>query len=300
MKEELPYNHVQFFVTHGNFVEVLGLSNQLSYFFRVPYKEFPYTQLYGFSPQQHLLHNRVCADPQIINQSFRIIHNCNNNSSSTMYNITNDATFWINANHGRISPAATNCTHFYSARYCSMRALNTSIVTVKIISVIFHFNNEDKIHTTEQYVSLIEGFGICHKNEKRDVKYEWLKRYYCFENFVSFTPLSISIVLELLLLIVYVTMKKTRNISDKILIAFCVSLLICDVIGVTLPLKKESVNGALCKALALLLHFFSLALWMWSCIIAFELWKILRSTNTAKRQKFLYMRYSIIAWAYHL
>ena len=108
--------------------------------------------------------------------------------------------------------------------------------------------------------------------------------------------LSISTVLELLLLIVYLVMKKTRNIPDKILIAFCVSLLICDVTAVTLPLIKESVNRAVCKMVALMLHFFSLVLCTWPCIIAFEFWKILRCTNTTERQNFLYLRYSIIAW----
>ena len=145
-------------------------------------------------------------------------------------------------------------------------------------------------------MSLIEGFGICHKNKKRDNKYKWLKRHYYFENFVSFTPLSISIVLELLLLIVYVTMKKTRNISDKILISFCVALLICDVTAVNLPLIKASVNKSLCKTIALILHFFSLVLCTWPCIIAYEFWKILRCTNTMKRQNLLYLRYSTIAW----
>ena len=142
----------------------------------------------------------------------------------------------------------------------------------------------------------MEGFGICHKNEKRDVKYEWLERYYYFENFMSIILLSISIVLELLLLVFYLTMKKTRNIPDKILIAFCVALLICDIIAVTLTLIKQSGNRALCKTVALLLHLFSLVLCTWPCIIAYEFWKILRSTNTVKRQNFLYLRYSIIAW----
>ena len=54
--------------------------------------------------------------------------------------------FGYYANHGRISPATANCTHFYSARNCSMGALNTSIATVKSISAVFHFNNEEKIH----------------------------------------------------------------------------------------------------------------------------------------------------------
>ena len=292
MKEELPYKHVQFFVTHGNFVEVLGLLSQSNYFFIVPYNEFSYTELYGFSPQQHLLQKRVCADPQKINQSFRIIHDCDTNSTSTIYNLTKDPTFWIKANHA----AAANCTYFHLSRNCSMGALNNSIPTVKSISAIFPFNAGERSHKTEQFVSLMEGFGICHKDETTDVKYEWLERYYYFENFMSITLLSIGIILELLLLIVYLVMKKTRNIPDKILIAFCVSLLICDVIAVTLPLIKESVNRAVCKMVALILHFFSLALCTWPCIITFDIWKILRCTNTTERQNFLHLRYSIIAW----
>ena len=114
---------------------------------------------------------------------------------------------------------------------------------------------------------------------------------------MSIALFSISIILELLLLTVYLVMKKI-NIPDKILIAFCVALLICDVTNVTQILRKraQSVNRVLCKIVVPLLHFFSLALCTWTCIIAFEFWKILRSTNTMKRQNFLYLRYSIIAW----
>ena len=242
-----------------------------------------------------MLHNRVCADPQILNQSFGITLDCSINSSGTIYNITKDVTS-LDVIRGSINPVANNCKQFYLARNCSMGALNTSIATVKSISAVFHFNYEEKVHTTEQYVSLMEGFGICHKHEKRDNIYKWLEPYYYFENFMSIALLSISIVLELLLLIVYVTMKKTRNIPDKILIAFCVSLLICDVIGVTSSLIKASVNRVLCKTIALILHFFSLVLCTWPCIIAFELWKILRCTNTTERQNFSYLYHSIIAW----
>ena len=164
-------------------------------------------------------------------------------------------------------------------------------------SVVFHINDEKKVHTTDQYVHLMEGFGLCHKNEKRDTtRYEWLKRYDDFENLMSIALFSTSIFLELLLLTVYLVVKKTKNIPDKILTAFCVGLVISDVINVTLLLTKEKVKEALCKTIALLLHYFSLALCTWPCIIAFEFWKILRCTNIMKRQNFLYMRYSIIAW----
>ena len=127
------------------------------------------------SAQQHLLHNRVCADPQMIIQSFRIIHDCNVNSSSTIYNLIKDKMFWINVSHGHISPVAVNCTHIYLTTNCSMGAPNTSIVTMRSKSAIFQFNNEEKVPKTEKYVPLMEGFGVCHKNKKRDVKYEWLQ-----------------------------------------------------------------------------------------------------------------------------
>ena len=144
----------------------------------------------------------------------------------------------------------------------------------------------------------MEEFSTCHKNEKKGIKeYEWLKYFY-FENSMSLMLPFISIVLELLLLIVYLAVKKTKNMPNKILIAFCVALLICDVIAVILTLINtvRSINTAVCKTVALLLHYFSLALCTWPCIIAFDLWKIMRSTNTMNRQSFLYLRYNIIAW----
>ena len=292
---QLPFNFVHFFLTHGKFVDVLSSSSQSNYFLTVPYKKSIYTQLNGFSAQHHVLHNRVCADPQILNQSFGITLDCSINFSGTIYDITKDITS-LDVTRGSINPVADNCKQFYVAPNCSVEVLNTFIATMKNRSVMFLINNEEKMRTTEQYVSLMEGFGICHKHEKRDNKYEWLERYYYFQNFMSIALVSISIVFELLLLFVYLTMKNKRNIPDKILIAFCVALLICDVIGVTLPLIKASVNRALCKTIALMLHFFSLVLRTWPCIIAFDLWKILRCTNTMERQNFSYLHYSVMAW----
>ena len=49
VKGQLPFKFVHFFLTHGKFVDVLGLSSQPNYFFTVSYKKYIYIQLNGFS-----------------------------------------------------------------------------------------------------------------------------------------------------------------------------------------------------------------------------------------------------------
>ena len=148
---QLPFNFVHFFLTHGKFVDVLSLSSQSNYLLTVPYKKSIYTQLNGFSSQHHVLHNRVCADPQILNQSFGITLDCSINFSGTIYDITKDITS-LDVTRGSINPVADNCKQFYVAPNCSVEVLNTFIATMKNRSVMFLINNEEKMRTTEQYV----------------------------------------------------------------------------------------------------------------------------------------------------
>ena len=124
----------------------------------------------------------------------------------------------------------------------------------------------------------------------------WLKQYYHFENWMSLSLLSVSIVFEGLLLIVYLVWNKVRDTPEKNLMAFCIGLLICDVIGFTLTLIKSNINKLTCKIVALLLHFFSLTLCTWPCIIAYEVWLILRYRNVKQRPSYSYLIYSVIAW----
>ena len=179
---------------------------------------------------------------------------------------------------------------FHLVPRCNIGVLNTSLVTIKNISVIAHINNEEKIYNLQQYLPLAEGIGICYQGEKGQSNiFPWLKQYYFLENSLSLTLLSISIILELLLLIVYLIWKKVRKVPEKNLIAFCISLLMSDITVSILSLMRKNINVELCKMLAVLLHFLSLALCTWPCIIAYELWAIRRSRNTRKGQNTLYL-----------
>ena len=88
-----------------------------------------------------MLHNRVCADPQILNQSFGITLDCTINSRGTIYNITKDI-ISLDVTRGSINPVADNCKQFYVAPNCSAEVLNTFIATTKNHSVMFLINNE--------------------------------------------------------------------------------------------------------------------------------------------------------------
>ena len=118
--------------------------------------------------------------------------------------------------------AAPHCNRFRLAPKCSIRVVNSSHVTMKNDFVVaVRINNEEKIYTPEQHLPLPERLRICLWNEKHDIEEPaWLKQYYNFENLLSLSLLSPSVILELVLLIVYLARKRTRNIPEKDLIAF--------------------------------------------------------------------------------
>ena len=109
----------------------------------------------------------------------------------------------------------------------------------------------------------------CLVNGKRSIKkYHWLKQYYYFENILTLVILPAIISLELLL--VYLT-GMPRNIAEKSLFAFTLTLLTCDVTVFVLTLSRWRISGESCKVLAVLLHFFSLELSLFLFIIAYDI-----------------------------
>ena len=307
--KNLVYNQTNKIISYGNHTapilkyqkmsKLLGslVNNRSRHLILVPYKICPYTELYGFSPKHHFLYNRVCADPEIITQDFEVTEDCNISVNGTIYNINEDAIYWVNITQGQITHAAARCKRFHLAPNCEIDVVNTSLTNITINSGTIRIGNGQEIYTPEQYLPLMEGLGICcqSKNERSD-RYMWLKQYYHFENWLSLLLLSASIVFEGLLLIVYLAWNKVRDIPEKNLMSFCIGLLICDITGFTLPLTKSYINELTCKIVALLLHFFSLTLCTWPCIIAYEVWLILRYRNVTQRSSYSYLIYSVIAW----
>ena len=288
------FNYTQIKLVDTNLTAMFIL-HQLETLYIVPYSTIPYTQFYRFSLRNHFPHDRVCADVESIDSSFQITSDCNINSNGTTYNITEDATYWVNITRGYIYYGASRCKRFHLIPTCTIGVLNTSKVIMMNKSITATINGERKYFTSEQYVPLTEGFGICYQREKSDT-YDRLLHYYYFENILSLFLLSISIILDLVSLTVYLSKKHLQNIPGKNLIALCFSIFICDSLAILLTLTRNNMSGILCRIVAVLLHFFSLALCTWPCVIAYDFWSIFRLKNTGYRRTKLYLRYSLFAW----
>ena len=110
---------------------------------------------------------------------------------------------------------STYCKRFHLVPRCSIRVLNSSLETIKM-NLTAHINNEEKNYRLQQYLPLAEGIRICYQRVKgHSYTFSWLKRYYSLENLLNLTLLPISIILELLLLMVYLTWKKIRKVPEK-------------------------------------------------------------------------------------
>ena len=288
------FNYTQIKLADANLTAIFIL-HQVETLYLVPYSTIPYTQLYRFSLKNHFLQDRVCADVELVDSSFQVTSDCNINSNGTTYNITEDATYWINISHGYKYYGASHCKHFHLIPTCTIGVLNTSKVTMINKSITVTINGEGKYFTSEQYVPLTEGFGICYQREKSDTS-DRLLHFYYFENILSLLLLSISIILDLVSLIVYLSKKHSQNIPGKNLIALCFSMFICDIIAMLLTLTRNNMSGIFCRIVAVLLHFFSFALCTWPCVVAYDFWSIFRSKNTSYRRPKLYLRYSLFAW----
>ena len=289
--------YINISLANKRFLEFQSKSNESIDWILVPYNIIPYTELYGFSLKHNFLHNKVCSHPEALSQKFEVTKDCNVNVTNTIYNITEDIIYWINISHGQITHNAARCKRFHLIPNCKIQTLSMSLTTITNNSAIFHISKQENVYTSEQYLPLQEGLGICNVNEKKGMKeYAWLKNYDCFEFFLSLTLLSISIIFELLFLMVNLIWKKIKKVPEKNLIAFCIALFVCDIIGLTLPLIKNNINEISCKIVAIILHFFSLALCTWPCIVVNDVWLILRSKYARYSLTYLYFRYSIIAW----
>lgn len=85
---------------------------------------------------------------------------------------------------------------------------------------------------------------------------------------ITFTGMLFSIFSLCLLLIVYVSFKDLKNLPGRCVISLSAALLLYQIIF--LSAKKSTEVDVLCKAVAILLHFFILSTFAWMSIMAFD------------------------------
>jgi hypothetical protein len=154
--------------------------------------------------------------------------------------------------------------------------------------------------------SLLSELTIIENNETSTAvepsKSDIIKRY------LTIIGQLISIVSLFVLLVIYTIIKKLRNLAGKLLMSLSIALLLTQATFLTsilvseesLKVKLGTLNLNLCYFLGLLSHYFHLAFFLWSNVIAFDLFKVFTifssrdNKSNIDRNKLL--KYSLVAW----
>lgn len=261
-----------------------------------PLQYIPFTELYGFSPENHLVNHRVCADVAKLT-TFSVTEDCNIFSNNITYKIANESSFWLEITKNHTSYNAVHCRGFHLLPKCSIALLNLSLVEIESGKVSTTINGIPFTYSSQEYIPLIEGVGVCYQKNisKNLIEFQWLRDLSDTEKNIFISLLCISIIAEILTLTTYVLIKSLRNIPGKIFIALCISLMICDSIMLILSVWKN-VTALSCQVAAAILHLFSLTLCTWGSVMSFDLWLTLRHTfNFTKRRQF-FLQFNLFAW----
>ena len=261
-----------------------------------PLQYIPFTELYGFSPQNHLVNYRVCADVAKLT-NFSVTRDCNIFSNNITYSIANESSFWLEITKKLITYNAVHCRRFHLLPKCSVTVFNLSLVDIENGKVSTTVNEFHLTYSPQEYVPLIEGVGVCYQKNvsKQSIEFQWVRNINDIEKNIVISLLCLSIMAEILILTTYVLVKSLQNIPGKIFFALGISLLICDNIMLILSVWKN-ITALFCQVAAATLHLFSLTLCTWGSVMSFDLWLTLRHTFSITKRRQFFLQFNLFAW----
>ena len=165
------------------------------------------------------------------------------------------------------SSAMKNCTITYGDKTC---LLLTSLIN-QSTQINLNTSGAVKVLTPQHIISDKEAI-----KPKENIIYILCPEYETFQQhefpavqgYITFTGTLLSIISLCFLLAVYLSFKELRNLPGKCLISLSWALLCYQVIFVC-AVKSNEVD-AVCKVVAICLHFFVLAAFSWMSVMAFD------------------------------
>ena len=170
------------------------------------------------------------------------------NLTSQMFNCTstmNNCTVTIGGQICQVSNSSKNSKNRSASRVILMRQRQISL-------------NNDATDLRGNKV-----FILCPKNQAGQAN-----KGSTFLIYVTFVGTSLSIITLCFLLSIYLSFKELRNLPGKCLISLSLALLCYQ--SIFLGAAKSTEINALCKAVAIFLHFFVLAAFSWMSVMAFD------------------------------
>ncbi|CAG7720942.1 unnamed protein product [Allacma fusca] len=134
----------------------------------------------------------------------------------------------------------------------------------------------------------------------KDLHEGFMSRFSVVLNYVSMISLAISVIFSILHILLYMLLPKLRNLPGKNLLCLTISLLISQLIFLTLI--NHSRWQGLCVAAAIAVHYFYLAAFFWMNVMSFDMWRtftgitILSRNQSLERKQITFLKYSIFSW----
>ena len=263
-------------------------NESLKMIYHTPSSSPPVTSKYGFSPQHHISNGIICQSPTVTHD-FNLTSDCNIEFNGIEYEVFRNGIFWLEtSSNGTKTVTASLCTEnkFFLDSNCSSSFLSDAKYAVGA-------NNTIKLDSSggsdielkpEEYLPSRDGVYICvsktaggsdHKSTTAS-KYTFENLLWGIENTVARTMLIVSIICEVVLVITYISIDELMNTPGKMVVSISLVLMLTDMIVsamYVLPLTEPA-----CRIIAPLLHWLSLCLYLWSALLAYDIWKTFRKS----------------------
>ncbi|XP_032227164.2 uncharacterized protein LOC5502964 isoform X2 [Nematostella vectensis] len=189
-----------------------------------------------------------------------------------------------------------------SGNYSTLHALNCTLLVINKADYKSLENSSvfvpslSRIYPNNSYFIVNESLFVCSSEEKGGMAHSkvLVPTGISVLQIITYVGLAVSFVSEVLLLAVYAAMKQLRNVPGLNLMSFVTALIMYQVIYQTIGLD---VKEEICIVIATTLHYFLLAAFAWTGIMAYDTKKTfstesIRHGYSAGR----FLRYCVTAW----
>ena len=168
--------------------------------------------------------------------------------------------------------------NFFLSSNCSSSFVSDSEYTVKDNNTINIQRKGRNIEVLpEEYLPTRDGVYICVTTTEEEAnEYAFQKTLWDIENTVARTLLIISIICEVVLIITYVSINELMNTPGKMIVTISTLLLLTD--AIVSGMYAATLTHDTCRIVAPIMHWLALSLYLWTSLLAHDLWKTFRKS----------------------
>lgn len=244
-----------------------------------PYSNPVLSEFHHLDFVNSFLSNRICYKTNLFNVDFLIFtSNCSALYNGSVFDF-HTLSMRLTIDKNGIQRHCAKCDRFYMQSDCSLRLLN-GITNDKYGIVTTQF---EKQYSIDNYIPLKDdGVAVCATST--DLVISKMRE---IDLILSYLLVSCSIPCYLIVICTYYIFTELQNTPGLCIVALTCSLLISDTMFLMngiLNLTSYNKIFALCKTVAIIMHFAVVKAYVWTLLISFDLMKVLGTVSQIKNQ----------------